>query len=474
MRAITVARNLAGLVLGLSALSCQPSALALESLPPDEPWPAAAPSPAAPSPAVPRLDPERQARARELLALAAERSGLPRAAPLPVVSLSRAQLAAAAVAQTERDLPAATLAAYSTLLSRLELAPPGFDYLPALSQLLAARSVALYDPERRRIAVAERLPRAAERAALAHELAHLLQDQSFELERRLADPALGHDARGALLALSEGAATLLGEELVARGGDASSDERALSPADDSVSGDTGLGDTPPPWPPLLARSLAATYADGESLVRALHAEGGWSAVHRLLAAPPATTAQILHLERLSSAALAVAVPEPPAPGWKLTFSDALGEQTLRVMLEEALSPEHAGAAASGWAGDRVALFRSESGSTASVWHIVLQGDAAAERLFAAVREVWLSALDSPGDARHWCRPQRDGGLLGAVRQGQSVVLLSLETAALAEPGGCASRLDEWASMLAPRSTPLATRVGTASPVATDPAPERRR
>lgn len=462
-------------------------------MPPDEPWPsAAAPAPVPPAPAHPRLDPERQARAQELLELAAQRSGLPPTAPLPVVALSRARLAAAAVAQTQRDLPPATADAYSTLLRRLELAPVGFDYLAALTELLRAHSAALYDPERGRIVVAERLSPADERSVLAHELAHLLQDRHFELERRLADPGLSHDGRGALLALIEGAATLLGRELVAPTNDGSDDGRPnLSPDDDSVLGeaapgetafgetasrDTALGDGEPRWPPLLARSLAATYSDGEALVSAVHASGGWSAVHRLLAAPAMSTARILHADRLASAApaLEVAVPTAPSPGWRLAFSDVLGEQTLRSVLEEALSPESAGAAASGWSGDRVALFRSEAGSGASVWHIVLQGDVAAEQLFGALREVWLSALDAPGDARHWCRPQRDGGVLGAFRQGSNVVLLSLEAAVGEDAGNCAARLDEWSALLGAASAPLATRVGTTSPVATDPSPSGRR
>jgi hypothetical protein len=441
----------------------------MASMPPDEPWPAAvSPAPLPPSAQSPRLDPERQARAQELLARAAQRSGLPPAAPLPVVSLSRARLAAAAVAQTQRDLPPVTADAYSTLLTRLELAPAGFDYIAALTQLLAARSAALYDPERARIAVAEQLPRAAERSALAHELAHLLHDRHFGLERRLADPGLSHDARGALLALIEGAATLLGRELVPPAADVSSDEpRDVSPDDDSA-----FDDSETRWPALLARSLAATYADGEALVSAVHASGGWSAVHRLLAVPATTTAQILHTDRPASAAPAspVAVPTPPGSSWRLVFSDVLGEQTLRSVLEETLSPESAGTAASGWAGDRVALFRSEAGSGASVWHIVLHGDVAAEQLFDALREVWLSALDRPGDARSWCRPQRDRGLLGAVRRGSSVMLLSLETAD-EDADHCAARLEEWSSMLGAVSAPLATRVGTTSSVVADPAPE---
>jgi hypothetical protein len=454
----------AALALGAAlATHCVPSGATMPSLEPDpEPLHASPPASVpdereAPAHAAP--DPARQLEARRLLASATRRTGLGApAAPLQIEVLPRASLAAKAVAHTRRDLRPGTASAYAALLQRLELAPPDFDYLAALSRLVTERAVALYDADAGRISLVRELGAERERAALAHEVAHLLQDHHFQLDRRLADPRLSHDARGALLSLIEGAAIVLADELLGANeseNDAAEDHE-LSLADDSVPTETPES----AWPALLSRSLDATYEDGERLVRAVFETGGWSAVHQLLASPPATTEQLLHPDklRLREAPVAVAVPAPPGSGWTLDYADVLGEQTLRSVLEQALSPESASAAVNGWAGDRLALFRRGDDATALAWRVVFDSEDDARRFAAAVLASWLSELDGPATPEGWCRPQRDRGVLGASQRGAAVLLLTLDTSD--DPArDCAALLEGWSPALNAAPAPLAaTRV----------------
>jgi hypothetical protein len=474
------------------AAGCQPGHDALSSRLPDD-LGSGAELPASPNSSAearPEPDRTRQANAFALLEAAAARTGLAAPTPLPVVVQPRARVAARALAETRRDLPPAAPGAYGALLRVLELAPPDFDYLIGLDRLLAARTLALYEPTAQQIALSAGLSPERERRVLAHELAHLLQDHHFQLDRRLADPRLSHDERAAVLGLVEGAASVLAEELApasATGGGEEGTDATLSPAGDTAMSEALEPQRNPGWPPVLTRSLDATYADGQALVRSLVQSEGWSAVHGLLADPPRSTEQLLHPDKRAEREppLLVAIPAPPDPSWAVAYVDTLGEQTLRSVLEEALSPDAAAAATRGWGGDRLALFRRGDG-TALAWHLVFDDAEAAQRLAEAARESWLSALDPPAGVHGWCRPQRDGGVLGAWQQANDVVLLALDTrdtaasdtaasdtaaSATAVQSECAGRLEAWAMALAPGAS---TRVGTASPVAVDPAARRPR
>src|SRR5690606_12152035 len=87
------------------------------------------------------------------------------------------------------------------------------DHGAALARALEARLLGFFEASRGRILLARDLDPERRRAALAHEAAHALFEQHFPLERKLADPSLSHDERGATATLLEGAASLLAERL---------------------------------------------------------------------------------------------------------------------------------------------------------------------------------------------------------------------------------------------------------------------
>jgi hypothetical protein len=84
------------------------------------------------------------------------------------------------------------------------------------------------------------------------------------------------------------------------------------------------------------------------------------------------------------APLTVAVPAPPDGTWPPSkYSDVMGEESVRLLLEEWLPRVPAVEAASGWGGDRIVVFRS-GGRVAMGWHLRYDTAAAAKRVAAAL------------------------------------------------------------------------------------------
>jgi hypothetical protein len=112
-------------------------------------------------------------------------------------------------------------------------------------------------------------------------------------------------------------------------------------------------------PQALKSSLIAPYIDGLRFVHALRRRGGWAEVDRAWKELPATTEQLLHLEKYDRREPPLPVPAPPLDalggGFRVELTDLVGEQGLRIMLESWGTPKEARRAAAGWGGDRVTL-----------------------------------------------------------------------------------------------------------------------
>lgn len=411
------------------------------------------------APAAARVRAALRDEAERLLREGGQHTGLG-AGPTPdVVLVSRRELARSAARgdRKERDgseeLVRARHAGLSVWLRLLELVPPGYDHGAALARALEARLLGFFEASRGRILLARDLDPERRRAALAHEAAHALFEQHFPLERKLADPSLSHDERGATATLLEGAASLLAERLAPPRDAGRALEPAPSdaepPAPSESAGDVEL-------PELVARGLDAPYVDGERFARARLEAGGWTALLQTLAAPPRTTASLLEPGAPPSGAGAVPAPSAPDDGFRLVHADTIGAQTLRAIVAPATSEAAALAAVRGWRGDRLVLFQrvagDGAGATALAWRIELGDAAGARRAFEATRATWWSALDPPATARRWCRPHRDGGALGAWQQGSTLIVLALDAGALLDPSGCGAQTDAWVARLLARAS----------------------
>ena len=108
----------------------------------------------------------------------------------------------------------------------------------------------------------------------------------------------------------------------------------------------------------------------------------------------------------------------------------MGEQTLRILLEEWLPARTAALAAADWGGDRLSAFADEGRKHWALgWHLRFDSAAAAERAFVAfARAAPLTERlathprpDEPETARRYrdkvCRPRHSQGPLALVRVG---------------------------------------------------------
>jgi hypothetical protein len=302
------------------------------------------------------------------------------------VALSRAQMASQVRSTIEREVPAAVVIDEGEVLVALGVAPPSFDYLGATITLMSSELAGYYDPATKTMYLASDLPPTERSATLSHELIHALQDQHYDLGKLLDYRPDESDMQGALHALAEGDATsaMLDQML------ASKDVKATDLSDELIGVQVRAaaqftakaGDVPE----ILRRSMIAPYIDGILFVHYLRRRGGWAEVDRIWKAPPASTEQLLHPEKLLAHEAPETLPVPMAPDatWRApNYTDVMGEQSVRLLVEEWLPRVPAAEAASDWSGDRVAVFRAGP-RTAVGWHLRYDTRAAATRVAAAL------------------------------------------------------------------------------------------
>ncbi len=301
-------------------------------------------------------------------------------------------------AKLGESFPAAPEETLRTLvaLGLMESAP---NLMEELIDFYASQVIAFYDPEPRRFYVvsgapaaldAEVLEGAAEKLIYTHELTHALQDQNLDLDRRIKALKDNGDRALALQCLLEGEATLV----MVRAALADLPAAAASVEDEIApllsAGTLEKGNIPKGVPAYFTEQLFFPYVEGTAYVRRAEKEGGWAAVDRLWRSPPLSTSDILHPEARPVTPATGLLPAAPdalgPPGFRLLYTDTLGEWTLRFLLRRGLEPAEADPAAAGWRGDRVAFFSRPDGTIAYFWRLRLDGTAAADRLETALRK----------------------------------------------------------------------------------------
>jgi hypothetical protein len=348
--------------------------------------------------------------------------------------VSRATLVRHALAWLDTQTPEPTRRAEAALLTALELVPADFSWHTALAGELEARLSAFYDSQLGKIWLDESLPTGTRRRVLAHELVHVLADQHHGLGRRLAAASSSADARAALLAVAEGDAEVLVQELEAAG---------------LVAPRSAGADAPGP-PSVLERSQAAAYADGYALVRRVFDSGGWTHVDALYAAPPASTHALSNPDFPGAPEVLPGLTRTPrrapaAEGWSLVADETLGERAWRVILEEWAPATRAFEIARRWQDDRLTCFE-RGPRRALVWEV--RADAPAMSAAEAVLREGMH-LPPPSTASRRasgtsCRAHRDGGVVGLWRRGRSLFIAASSDVPARD--GCGS-LTRWVEQL---------------------------
>jgi hypothetical protein len=434
------------LLLGLSASGCavhpslEPAPL-LAGAAESEPGAPRAPVPEAPaSPLTPLL--------RRVAAL---RGLEPGPAPALIVLPAR-QLARRASQQVARDVPEVVRRAQAQLLWRLGLVERDFELTSALETGLVGDLQAFYAASPPTVYLDRALGGAARQRALAHELVHALQDRHHALVRRLEYAPDAWDHQSALHALAEADALAVVERLeLSEAGAPGSFATELAATEGSSTPGSSEGWPAPvsSLPPVLTRALAAPYLDGRARLSALLAQGGFAAVDAELRDPPRSSHELLHGVRAAPAAALPAF-ALPAPEFRRIYSDVLGEQSLRSVLEEWADESIAAQLAGGWAADRVSTFAS-SEDTAVAWELHFDRPEGAASVSRLLRQgLHLAPDTSTARARttgapplrtEWaCGAHSDSGAVAVARTEERLVMLSRSE--VSAERGCGS-LQDW-------------------------------
>jgi hypothetical protein len=415
--------------------------------------------------AAPLTDASLRPEVDKLLATVSAARQLPFHGPLPARALGLEETRRATALAVGEGMDSAATRTEGEFLKRLGLvgvssAGHGAGDLAAEAYAFAAPPAARYDAATGTLLVPSFLPLEAQRATLAHEIAHAITDQRFGLRRFLGlapnrGPRLDGDAARARLALVEGDAVLTGLEVAdprenflgahALGALVGQLRAATQDPSQDPSRDPSKDDVPS-W---FARLGQFTHVDGLLFVARVRAHHPWSAVDALWSDPPASSEQILHPEKYDACEAPMAVDESALPALagfgRPIAGDVLGELVLRTWLESVLPPEIAARAAAGWGGDRAGFYApAPSGSGADggaavplaplAWLTVWDDAAEADDFARAARRVLAqmssarSELQNTAAAATTASEEGDvfstpGGGFGLARKGDAVALL---------------------------------------------------
>ncbi|CAN5270867.1 hypothetical protein BH18GEM1_BH18GEM1_04770 [soil metagenome] len=313
----------------------------------------------------------------------------------------RATIQRYARAALDREMSPEEWGAYETLLRHCGLIPARLDLRDLAVRLYTEQVAGYYDPQAKTFYLADWLPRLLQRAVVAHEATHALQDQHFDLARWLEAVPPSEDVALARAAVVEGdAMTAMLAYLVVPAGGSLADLPDIGRLLEGGSAKAAQGfPTFERAPAALQRLLLFPYVEGSAFVLAAFREGGWEAVDLLYREPPQSTEQILHPERYWGARDAPRGPATPEGTGRapLLIEGSWGELGTQLVLAGALGDSAAAVAARGWDGDRYALYGSPSNPPAYAWTLLWDSPRAAARFAAAYAQA--TAARFPGSTR---------------------------------------------------------------------------
>lgn len=358
--------------------------------------------------------------ARAYLGVLPQVRGLEFKTPVPADFLGKDKLREYLLGMYAKHYPDERIRADEVSFRQLGMWPAGLDLKDTMVELLTAQVAGFYDPETDRLylvragdtpgrerSLLERLisPRSGfdaqeQRALLAHELAHGLADQHFDLEAGMLATIHDDDLSLAYSSLVEGEAMVIMvlDMMGLRQLDRSSALRMAASSTSrmmrfvlSLGMVAGGGATYQRSPLLLREALVFPYLKGYSFCSELTSEGSWRLVDRAYRQPPLSTEQILHpekfLEETRDDPVALDLPGkcPLDPGrWGLVKANVLGEFGVEIWLRPRLGKYWSTRAAAGWDGDLYHVYRERGDDP----------DASARTL-----AVWVSTWDTEDDAR---------------------------------------------------------------------------
>ena len=383
---------LAGALLACALAACGPPEA--PKLPEDEPrkkpaLPVAAT--AGPTgPALPAGADQGDEAVREMLTRVSKVRGLSTKGEVHGRTIDRPTVEKMIRAKTAQELPPDVLRHETEALVALGLVAPSYDAEKGMFALVGTSVTGFYEPADKTMYLTTDVPDSEQEETLAHELVHALQDQHYDLGPLFKYMPDDDERVAAGHALAEGDATSASLDVV-RG-----DRMGVSENIFALTARASIEALAPDAPLVLRESLIAPYVDGYAFVQALRRRGGFDAVDAAWRAMPVTTEQVLHLDKYDAKEPAIEV--APASFDAITrkkdgrsftqvYTQVLGEQSVRIVVESWADHPVAVKVAAGWGGDRYVLARGEgaaAGESALAWHLTFDTEKDANEMAAVL------------------------------------------------------------------------------------------
>lgn len=306
--------------------------------------------------------------------------GLAALAQIEPILLTRAELKQRLQADffyTEEDAQRDVL-----VMHAFDFLPRDFDLYRLTHRYLGDSLIGFYDPATKEFVVLsdDKEVNPLEQWVFAHEFMHALQDQHFQLSL-ITDTTLSSETNLAIRALAEGEAELVQEIYI---------EQGFFTQEELVDIFNLISRTRqrevPNIPSVIVNSFLFPYTVGRDFAETLYLQNGWQGLNVAWQNLPQSTEHIIHPDRYLAGDLPEIVALPPLTdtlgiGWTRLEEATLGEFLLREYLGQQLDETEVETAATGWGGDRYAVY----------WH---QDN---EELVMVLRQIW----DTPADKEQY-------------------------------------------------------------------------
>jgi hypothetical protein len=257
---------------------------------------------------------------------------------------------------------------------------PRQDIRALTESLYQDQVLGFYDFDTKRMVVVTDEGLTAEaKITYAHEFTHAMQDAAFHTGADHEADAEEDDRALAKLSLEEGDASVAMVRWAFDGN--------LTPDEVASVGSTPVPDMSgiPDW---MVRQLTFPYETGAGFVSQLFARGGWDLVDTAYRQPPASTEQVIHIDKYLGREAPVKVQDQPlagelGSGWRNVESTTIGEAMIGIWLSQlGVGLADSTAAADGWGGDRLSVAEGPGGQWAMAWQITWDTAADADEFVA--------------------------------------------------------------------------------------------
>lgn len=311
---------------------------------------------------------------------------------VPVHTIGDDEASRYASGRFERFSPPAQLRDVERAYVLLGLLPEGANIRLLYLDVLREQAGGYYDPSRKAFYLLDDMPAALAPALSAHELTHALEDQHYDLDRRIEEVKDDDDRAFARSAVHEGSATVVMLlHMARRVSDGAVDAEGIEAF---ATSEAGRAERLEALPPVLRRPLLGAYALGAAFwmrgdLSRLASGFPVGDAPRVMRDGPRSSEHLLHPEKYWSAERR----DDPLPvslgragstlgrGFRRAASGVMGELSLGVLVGAptpaggsplpVFSPDSwTNAAASGWGGDRWELWKRGNEAVvllATVW-----------------------------------------------------------------------------------------------------------